>query len=318
MRIRYGSCAKQSFDTCHMCSYRRGMEPSRTALVTGATQNLGRSLVAALAAGLRPSDRVLLTGRDPLRVKEIAAELDAASPGARVEGLVLDVTDRAAIDAMAAELEAVDIVFSNATTRMTPQDHPADEVDAVVNTSNVATTAVLRSFAPRMRPGGRLVIVASALGTLDKLPDAIAPRFAAAARGGLDAVDSLTEEWREAVRSGRAESEGFPRWLNIPSKVLQVAAVRAVAAERRSVDLAADRLIVALCPGLIDTAASRPWFEDMSSAQTPDEAAAWPVSLALNSPADHSYYGELVQFGSVLPWETGILVPHRAQQATSG
>ena len=38
---------------------------------------------------------------------------------------------------------------------------------------------------------------------------------------------------------------------------------------------------MALCPGLIDTDASRPWFEDMSQAQTPAEAAAWPVELAL-------------------------------------
>jgi NAD(P)-dependent dehydrogenase (short-subunit alcohol dehydrogenase family) len=291
------------------------MEQSRTALVTGATQNLGRSLVAGLAAAMRPTDRVLLTGRDPLRVKQLAAELDAASPGARVEGCVLDVTDRAAIDAMATELGEVDIVFSNATARMSPEDDPAEKVDAVADTSNLATVQMLRSFAPRLRPGGRLVIVASALGTLDKLPDAIAPRFAAAARGGLDAVDDLTEQWREAVRSGRAESEGFPRWLNIPSKVLQVAAVRAIAAQRRELDVTADRLVVALCPGLIDTAASRPWFEDMSSAQTPDEAAAWPVSLALTAPTDPAYYGELVQFGAVLPWETGIRVPHRAQQA---
>jgi hypothetical protein len=27
---------------------------------------------------------------------------------------------------------------------------------------------------------------------------------------------------------------------------------------------------------------------------------------------DHAFYGELVQFGKVLPWETGIPVPHSA------
>ena len=95
---------------------------SRTALVTGATQNLGRSLVAGLAAALRPSDRVLLTGRDPVRVNEIAAALDATSTGARVEGRLLDVTDRDAIEALAAELGEIDIVFQNATARMTPGD----------------------------------------------------------------------------------------------------------------------------------------------------------------------------------------------------
>jgi carbonyl reductase 1 len=69
---------------------------------------------------------------------------------------------------------------------------------------------------------------------------------------------------------------------------------------------------MALCPGLIDTDASRPWFEDMSQAQTPAEAASWPVDLALASTFDPAFYGELVQFARVLPWETGIPVPHTA------
>ena len=59
---------------------------------------------------------------------------------------------------------------------------------------------------------------------------------------------------------------------------------------------------MALCPGLIDTDASRPWFADMSRAQTPTEAASWPVELALSDTFDAAFYGELVQFGKVLPW----------------
>ena len=283
-----------------------GAVKSRTALVTGANQGLGRALVAGLAARLRPADRVLLTGRNPERVRAAAAALPTT--GARVEGRVLDVRDPDAITALAAELGEVDIVFSNATSRMSPDAEPAAEVDAVAETNNLATSRVLREFAPRMRPGGRLIIVASALGTLDKLDERVRARFAAAATS-LDAVDALVAEWRAAVKAGRAE---FGRWLNIPSKVGQVAAVRAIASERRDEDLARGVLVAALCPGLIDTAASRPWFADMSSAQTPDEAAAWPVELAVGEAFDPAFYGELVQFGRVLPWETGIPVPHRA------
>jgi NAD(P)-dependent dehydrogenase (short-subunit alcohol dehydrogenase family) len=280
---------------------------SRTALVTGANQGLGRALVAGLAARLRPADRVLLTGRDPERVRAAAAALPTT--GARVEGRVLDVRDPDAITALADELGEVDIVFSNATSRMRPEADPAAEVDAVAETNNLATSRVLRAFAPRMRPGGRLLIVASALGTLDKLDERVRARFAAAAATNLDAVDALVAEWRAAVKAGRGE---FGTWLNIPSKVAQVAAVRAIARQRRDEDLARGVLVAALCPGLIDTAASRPWFADMSSAQTPDEAAAWPVDLAVGEDFDPAFYGELVQFGRVLPWETGIPVPHRA------
>ena len=105
---------------------------------------------------------------------------------------------------------------------------------------------------------------------------------------------------------------GSARWLNIPSKVAQVAAVRALAAERREADLAADRLVMALCPGLIDTDASRPWFEDMSQAQTPAQAASGRSSWCWRRAFDPAFYGELVQFGPVLPWKTGMPVPHRA------
>lgn len=288
------------------------MTTSRIALITGANQGLGRALAEGLAAGLAPQDRVLLTGRNRERVMAAAAEVAEGPAVARVEGRVLDVRDGEAIAALAAELGEVDIVFSNATSRMSPQADPAEEVDVVAETNNLAATRMLRAFAPRLRSGGRLIIVASALGTLDKLDPRAAGRFAEAAEQDLDAVDALIAGWRRAVHEGRAEEEGYGAWLNIPSKVGQVAAVRALARQRRAADLAENRLLMALCPGLIDTDASRPWFDDMSSAQTPAEAARWPVELVLGTSFDPDFYGELVQFGKVLPWETGIPVAHSA------
>jgi carbonyl reductase 1 len=288
------------------------MTTSRIALVTGANQGLGRALVEGLAARMKPQDRVLLTGRDPNRVAAAAAAIAGGGAVARVEGHVLDVRNGDAIAALAEELGEVDIVFSNATARMSPDAGPAAEVDSVAETSNLATTRILRAFAPRLRPGGRLIIVASALGTLDKLDPRVAGRFADAAAADLDAVDALVAEWREAVHAGREDDEGYGRWLNIPSKVAQVAAVRALARERREADRAAGRLLMALCPGLVDTDASRPWFDDMSNAQTPARAASWPVEIALAATFDPAFYGELVQFGTVLPWETGIPVAHTA------
>lgn len=288
------------------------MITSRTALITGANQGLGRALAEGLAAGMAPHDRVLLTGRDPGRVANAAAAVAAGGAIARVEGRVLDVRDGEAITALAVELGEVDIVFSNATSRMSPQADPADEVDAIADTSNFATTRMLRAFAPRLSPGGRLIIVASALGTLDKLDGRVAGRFARAANEDLAAVDALVANWRQAVHDGRACDDGYGTWLNIPSKVAQVAAVRALARERRAADLAENKLLMALCPGLIDTDASRPWFEDMSAAQTPTEAADWPVRLALGPTFDPAFYGELVQFGKVLSWESGIPVAHSA------
>ena len=187
------------------------MTASRIALVTGANQGLCRALVERMAARMAHEDHVLLTGRDAARVEEAAAAVAAGPAVARVEGRVLDVRDGDAIAALAAELGAVDIVFSNATARMSPEADPADEVDAVAETSNLATTRILRAFAPRLRRGGRLVIVASALGTLDKLDDRVAGRFAAVSTEDLDAVDALVAEWRAAGHAGRPR-----RWRRSP------------------------------------------------------------------------------------------------------
>jgi carbonyl reductase 1 len=267
------------------------MTTSRTAVVTGANQGLGLALVDGLARRLGPAGRVLLTGRDPGRVTAAAEALGAPT----VEARVLDVTSTSAVDALAAELGGVDIVFANATAPMTPGVDPATEVDLLVETNNYGTDRILRAFGPLLRPGGRLLVVASSLGTLDHLDPPVRAMLAGART--LEDVEAVVDGWRRAVHDGTAESLGWPRWLNLPSKVAQVASVRAVAGSRP------DALILAVCPGLIDTRASRPWFADMSTAQTPAQAAAALLDLALAPAIDPALRGELVQFGKVLPWD---------------
>jgi hypothetical protein len=118
----------------------------------------------------------------------------------------------------------------------------------------------------------------------------------------------LAREWgaqgivyADAVRSGAAAGQGWPEWINIPSKVGQVAAVRIYARDQRERAIGDRQLIVAVCPGLVDTRASRPWFTDMSQAQSPDQAAIDVVKLATGA-IEPQWYGELVQHGRVLPW----------------
>jgi len=279
------------------------MTASRTALVTGANQGLGRALAEGLAARLAPSDRVLLTGRDPDRVAAAAAEV-AATARAQIEGRVLDVGDTAAVDGLAREIGAVDVVLSNAGARMSPERAPADMIDEVLQVSNLGTTRMLRAFAPRLRPGGALIVVASSFGTLGHLAVPLRARFDEAE--SLDDVDAVLLAWRDAVVAGSADAEGWPRWINVPSKVGQVAAMRVLARGRRERDLADGTLIAAVCPGLVDTDASRPWFDDMGAARTPAEAAVPILALALESDRDPTQYGELVRDGGVLSWTAEI------------
>jgi NAD(P)-dependent dehydrogenase (short-subunit alcohol dehydrogenase family) len=283
------------------------MNAPRIALVTGANQGLGRALVEGLAARMGPQDQVLVTGRNEQRVTEAAQEV-AQAPGtrSRVEGRVLDVTDADAVAALAAELNerhgGVDIVISNAVARLLPDRSQAEQADEFIDVANSATHSVLRSFGQVVRPGGRLIVVASTLGALGHLNPRLQPLFDGAS---LDQVEYAVESWRSAIHSHTAEEAGWPRWLNVPSKVAQVAAVRAVAAERRDRDLDAGTLIAAVCPGMVDTPTSRPWFSDYSHAQTPAEAARAVLDLVFAEGVDPDLYGELVRFGKVVPWHDG-------------
>jgi carbonyl reductase 1 len=274
----------------------------RIAVVSGANQGLGFALAEGLARRLAHGDSVYLTGRSAERLGDAAARISA--PIADVDTHVLDVRDGAAVAAFADELRdrhgGVDVVFSNAAARLTPDTPWAELVGPFVDTNNLGTTRMLRAFSPILRPGGRLLVVASDFGTLNNLPESLHKRFDTDTMT-LDDVDATMLAWRDAVLDGTAGAEGWPEWINITSKVGQVAAMRVLARDRRDTDTAHGTLIAAVCPGLIDTAASRPWFDDMSGAQTPTQAAADPLHLALD-PVRPDTYGELVQFGRVRPW----------------
>lgn len=159
-----------------------------------------------------------------------------------------------AVAELAAELGerhgGVDIVVSNAAAGLTPDRPQSEQADEFIAVANGGTHAILRSFAPVLRPGGRLIVVASSLGTLGRLDPRLHPLFDGAS---LEEVEEVVESWRAAIHAGIAAELGWPDWINVPSKVAQVAAVRAVAAQRRASDVSEGTLVAAVCPGLVDT-----------------------------------------------------------------
>ena len=259
-------------------------------MVTGANQGLGLALVRGLAEAFgEDEDRVYLTGRNADRVERAAADLRAG--GLRVLPEVMDVTDPSSVARLSELVGATDVVISNAAARIVSERSPADQVRAFVDTNNHGTTRMLRAFGPKLRPDGRMLVVASSFGTLRELPAPLHERFEA---DSLEQLDAVMDDYVAAVESDR--SEGWPDWINIPSKVGQVAAMRAFARTAP-----ADRFVAAVCPGLVDTEASRPWFDDMSGAQSPAEAAVDVLRLA-TGPLEPQWRGELVQHLKVLPW----------------
>jgi NAD(P)-dependent dehydrogenase (short-subunit alcohol dehydrogenase family) len=273
---------------------------SRVAVVTGATQGLGLALAEGLAQRMDAGDIVYLTGRNAGRVAEAVESLPAGS--ARVLGEVLDVASADSVDRFA-ELVAdrhggVDIVFGNAVMRVGPDDDPRAIVAEYAEVNNFGTTRVLRAFAPMLRDGGRLIVVASSLGTLFHLAPVLHPRF-----DGLDSLEEVDRQvavWRDAVADGSARGGDWPGFVNIPSKIGQVSAVRALARQRRSTDTKRGILLAAVCPGMMNTATSAMWW-DVGSAPSPAEAGVALLDMALGH-VKPEWYGELVRNGEVLDW----------------
>ncbi|WP_068878550.1 MULTISPECIES: SDR family NAD(P)-dependent oxidoreductase [unclassified Phenylobacterium] len=273
----------------------------RVAVVTGANQGLGLALVERLCRDLEEGGHVYLTARDPAKGAGACAQL--REKGLTPEFLQLDVTEPESVAACAEALNerrgGVDILISNAAARIGRDRPQADQVEDFIATNNLGTTRVLTAFEPLLRPGAHVVVVASSFGVLRQLPTRLHPRFDGPDLTLAD-IDRTMTGYVQAVRTGRAAMEGWPDWVNVPSKVGQVASMRifarSLAGDGRGV------VVNACCPGLVDTDASRPWFEDMSRAQSP-LAAAEDVVWLVNTPTPESGpVGELVQHRRVLAW----------------
>lgn len=276
---------------------------TKVAVVTGANQGLGLALVRRLCRELEPQSVVYLAARNRERGEAALHQL-------RAEGLspqltLLDVSDDASVTAFANRVRehhgGVDIVISNAAARIAPELSPTQQIAGFISTNNQGTHRMLRAFTPLLNDSGRLLVVASSLGSLRHLPTHLHDRFDDAVMT-LDELEVVMDGYVHAVQQGTAVQDGWPDWINIPSKIGQVAAMRIVAGALRDEARRRDLLLNAVCPGLVDTAASRPWFADMSHAQTPDQAAADVVWLATRPAGTTVPYGELVQHRRILPF----------------
>lgn len=160
----------------------------RTALVTGASQGLGRRFAQLLA---EHGARVGLAARNLDRCRELQRELE--SKGGQAASVALDVTAHTAtIDAALDEIEQalgpIDILVNNAGVAVSKAflEQSEDDWDRVVETNLKGAFFVAQRVARRMvarepEPGGSIVNIASVL-ALDVIGH-LAPY--AAAKGGL-------------------------------------------------------------------------------------------------------------------------------------
>lgn len=128
------------------------------ALVTGASQGIGLACATALAEA---GAHVILTSRDEALLAQVAGDLAAA--GHSAEWHVLDVTDSAAADALAAQLGPLDVVVANAGIARsgTAAELAGDAlVQDVMNTNFYGVLYTARAFGGQMLAAGKGSIVA--------------------------------------------------------------------------------------------------------------------------------------------------------------
>ncbi len=212
----------------------------RTALVTGASRNIGRAIALAFAA--EGADLVLNTRANAEELEAVAAE--CRKTGVRVVTVLADVADATACEAMVtrglAELGAIDVLVCNAAIRphKAVTDTPVDEWDRVLAVDLSSAFYLARAVVPAMQERRRGSIIAI---------------------GGQSSVTSRANT--AAVTAAKTGLLGL---------------VRALAAELGPVGIRANMVM----PGVIDTERRyAEWYPEFrqSPPGSPDELAKIPL-----------------------------------------
>jgi short-subunit dehydrogenase len=196
----------------------------RVAVITGASSGIGSEIARALAK--REWHCVLLARRED-RLRTLADEI-----GAEYE--VCDVTDRAAVDAVAARHPRIDLLVNNAGVPARASFLEGD-VETALRTNYLGGIWCLRAFLPALEATAPsdVVNIVSVAGTV-ALP-ASGP-YAASKHAQLAFSRAMAAELRgrgirvHTVKPGFVETEGFPQsWLPRPARRLVVGPERIAA-----------------------------------------------------------------------------------------
>ena len=139
------------------------LKQERTALITGASRGLGLALARGLA---RRGWNLILTARDPERLRAARDELARVTHVAALAGDVTDASHREALAVLACGHAGLDAVVNNAGT-LGPSplrpllDVPVDRIDDVFRANAGAPLALLQVLRSVLKPGARGVNVTS-------------------------------------------------------------------------------------------------------------------------------------------------------------
>jgi NAD(P)-dependent dehydrogenase (short-subunit alcohol dehydrogenase family) len=180
----------------------------RVALITGASQGVGRAIALAYAdAGAE----LLLAARGVAALEQVAAE--AAARGARAHVLPCDVGDPAQVEAMAAaarERGGAHILVNNAGVAGSHKliGHPDELWERIIAVNLTAVFRVTRAIAPQMAEHrwGRIITIAS---IASRVGNRYMAAYTASKHGVLGLVRALAVELNPAGITVNAICPGY-------------------------------------------------------------------------------------------------------------
>ncbi|XP_019850605.1 PREDICTED: carbonyl reductase [NADPH] 1-like isoform X1 [Amphimedon queenslandica] len=272
------------------------MASKRVAVVTGSNKGIGLAIVRSLCKKF--DGDVILTSRDEGRGKEAVKQLKEKESLNPVYHQ-LDITNAQSIEGLVTFVKdtygGLDVLINNAGIAYKSASTAPDLEQATVTmaTNFTATLNISRAFFPLLRPGARVVNVASFTGKLSKYGPAVKAKFTDPNLTEAGLV-SLMEEYISVIREGKASELGWNNTKYGTSKTAVIALSKIHAKELAASDKK-DILVNSCCPGWVKT--------DMAGDRaplTPDEGAVTPVTCALLPPGSPN--GEFWRDQKVSEW----------------
>jgi NAD(P)-dependent dehydrogenase (short-subunit alcohol dehydrogenase family) len=214
-------------------------------LVTGASHGIGLAIAEAFC---RAGADVTILSSTP-DILEAAKGIEART-GRIVDGVICDITDRAAVRRTVGALPKLDVLINNAgLERITPMLEPGDEVEQtfarIIQINVVGTYYVTREALRLMKPGSSIVITSSVWGK------SAAADFAAYVTSKHANIGFMRVLAKELGPRGIRVNAVCPGWVRTRAALrsLQEVAARAGVEEEAMLD---DILSAQALPGLME------------------------------------------------------------------